>query len=106
MQNALFGEMAAPAEIEATPGRDLFAVVQNIVPTDAYLVLGRLVASGIPAVLADANFAHACAMAAAPVDGVRILVPESYLEQAGEVLAALARGDFELDDDADVGEPD
>ncbi len=104
MENALYGDMAAPTEIEATPGRDLFAVVHNIVPTDAYLVLGRLVASGIPAVLADANFAQACAMASAPVDGVRILVPECYLQQAGELLEALARGDFALSDDADVDE--
>jgi hypothetical protein len=36
--------------------------------------------------------------------GVRVLVPQSFVQQAGEVLEALARGDFELDDEADVGE--
>ena len=35
--------------------------------------------------------------------GVRVLVPESFIGQSQEVLEALARGDFALGDDADVG---
>jgi hypothetical protein len=105
MDNVLFGALAAPMEAEALPARDLFAIAQNLVPTDAYLIQGRLVASGIPAVLADANYAQAYALASTAVSGVRVLVPESYLRQAGEVLQALARGDFALSDDADVGDP-
>jgi hypothetical protein len=35
--------------------------------------------------------------------GVRILVPEAHLLQARAVLDAFERGQFQLDDDADVG---
>ena len=34
--------------------------------------------------------------------GVRILVPASYLQQAQSVIEAYGRGDFELDEHADV----
>jgi hypothetical protein len=37
--------------------------------------------------------------------GVRILVPRAYLEQARAVLDAFERGEFELDENADVGLP-
>lgn len=105
MDNVLYGGLAAPMEAEVLPGRDLFSIAQFLVPTDAFLVQGRLVASGIPAVLADANYAQAYAFASTVTAGVRVLVPESYLQQAGEVLEALARGDFALSEDTDVGEP-
>jgi hypothetical protein len=35
--------------------------------------------------------------------GVRILVPADHLQQAQAVLEAFARGEFTLDEDADVG---
>lgn len=105
MDNVLQGVLATPMEADSMPGRDLFVIAQYMVPTDAYLVQGRLTASGIPAVLADANYAQAYAMANAALGCVRVLVPQSYLQQAADVLAALARGDFTLSDDADVGEP-
>jgi hypothetical protein len=104
MDNVLHGALAAPTEAEALPGRDLFCVAQYLVPIDAHLAQGCLVAAGIPAVVADANHAQADQMIAPAMGGVRVLVPESYLRQAEEVLAALARGDFALSDDADVGE--
>lgn len=104
MDNVLHGAMAAPIELESIPGRDLFTIAQYLVPIDAHLACGCLVAAGIPAVVADANHAQADQLIAPAMGGVRVLVPESYLQQAGEVLEALARGDFALGDDADVGE--
>jgi len=104
MDNVLYGALAAPIEAEALPGRDLFVIAQFLVPIDAHLAQGCLVAAGIPAVVADANHAQADQMIAPAMGGVRVLVPESYMQQAGEVLEALARGDFELSEDADVGE--
>jgi hypothetical protein len=103
MDNLLYGALAAPMEAEALPGRDLFMVAQYLIPIDAHLARGCLVAAGIPAVVADANHAQADQLIAPAMGGVRVLVPESYLQQAVEVLAALARGDFELSEDADVG---
>ena len=96
----------AGMEAEALPGRDLFVVAKCLVPTDAYLMQGCLVAGGVPAVVADANHVQADLLIAPALGGVRILAPAAYLAQAQEILAAYERGDYQLDDDADVGEPD
>lgn len=91
-------------EAGALPGRDLFIVAKCLVPTDAYLVQGCLAASGIPAVVADANHVQADLLIAPALGGVRILVPECHLAEARQVLDAFERGDFALGDDADVGQ--
>ena len=104
MDNVLQGESAVPMEIESVPGRDLFSVAQYLVPIDAHLAQGCLVAAGIPAVVADANHAQAYELISAALGGVRVLVPMSFVQQAGEILQAMERGEFALDDDADVGE--
>jgi hypothetical protein len=96
---------SAGMEAEALPGRDLFVVAKCLVPTDAYLLAGCLVAGGVPAVVADANHVQADLLIAPALGGVRILAPASYLAQAEQILAAYERGDYQLDDDADVGEP-
>ena len=105
MDNVLHGGLAAPIETGALPGRDLFVIAQFLVPIDAHLAQGCLVAAGIPAVVADANHVQADLLISPAMGGVRVLVPESYMQQAAEVLEALARGDFALSDDADVGDP-
>ena len=97
-------ELEGRAESELLPGRDLLAVAKYLVPTDAYVVQGCLAASGIPAVVADANHVQADLLIAPALGGVRVLVPESFLQQARDILDALARGDYELGEDADVGE--
>jgi hypothetical protein len=91
---------SARMEAEALPGRDLFVVAKCLVPTDACLVAG-----GVPAVVADANHVQADLLIAPALGGVRILAPASYLAQAQEIIDAFERGDYQLDDDADVGEP-
>lgn len=96
---------SASMEAEALPGRDLFVVAKCLVPTDAYLLQGCLVAGGVPAVVADANHVQADLLIAPALGGVRILVPAEFLQQAEEILAAYERGDYELDEDADVGDP-
>ena len=89
---------------EMLPGRDLVIAAQYLVPTDAHLAQGCLAASGIPAVVADNNVAQAYDLIAPAMGGVRVLVPESFLQQAKDVLAARERGEFALGEDADVGE--
>jgi hypothetical protein len=103
MEQTLSAWLAANPEIEAIPGRDLFAVAKYMVPLEASLVQGCLVASGIPAVLADAHLMQTDLLLAPALGGVRILVPEAHLLQARAVLDAFERGQFQLDDDADVG---
>ncbi len=90
-------------EIEEVPGRDLFTIAQYLDPMEAHTARGCLVAAGIPAVVADNNHIQANQLMAPAMGGVRVLVPESFIQQSKEVLEALARGDFALGDDADVG---
>jgi hypothetical protein len=85
------------------PGRDLLEVARYLVPMEARLAQGCLQASGIPAVLADDQLVQANMLWAPALGGVRILVPQAFVQQAEAVLAALGRGEFELGDDADVG---
>jgi hypothetical protein len=94
----------ASTEAEMLPGRDLFVVATCLVPTDAYLLQGCLAAGGVPAVVADANYVQADFTIAPALGGVRILAPACYLAQAKAILDAYERGDYQLDDDADVGE--
>jgi len=102
MDQPLDAWLAAHPEIEAIPGRDLFIIARYMIPMDAALMRGCLEAAGIPAVLADAHLMQADLLLAPALGGVRILVPADYLQQAQEVIEAFGRGEFELDEDAEV----
>jgi len=95
---ALDDWLAANPEVVQIPGRDLFIIARYLVPMDATLAQGCLVAAGIPAVLADAHLMQADLLLAPALGGVRILVPSDYLQQSVAVLEGLARGDYALDD--------
>jgi hypothetical protein len=103
MNQASSTSLASAPEAELLPGRDLFEVARYLVPMDASLAQGCLVAAGIPAVLADAHLMQAHMLLAPALGGVRILVPEAHLQEAQNVLEAFQRGEFALDEDADVG---
>ena len=98
------GLLAGTPEAELLPGRDLVEVARYLIPMEASLVQGCLVAAGIPAVLADAHLVQTDLLLAPALGGVRILAPEDYVQQAQAVLEAFQRGEFALDEDADVGE--
>ena len=95
--------LEAHPDVKEVPGTDLYIVAARPLPTDAAMVQGCLVAAGVPAVLSDANMVQAYAGAVTGLGGVRIMVAARYLEQAVDVLAAYERGDFTLDESADVG---
>lgn len=97
-QLALNAWLAANPKVVQIPGRDLFIIARYLVPMEATLAQGCLVAAGIPAVLADAHLMQTDLLLAPALGGVRILVPSDYLQQAGAVLAGLARGDYALDE--------
>ncbi len=86
--------------------RNLLTVATYYVPTDAHIVTGCLVAAGIPAVVADDNLVQTDSLLTPALGGVRILAPEAYLERAKEVIDAFNRGDYALDENADVGAAD
>ena len=102
---ALNDWLAAHPEVERIPERDLYVVARYMIPLDANLAQGCLEASGIPAMLADAHLMQTDLLLAPALGGVGILVPEDVLRRAEDVLAAYERGEFALDEDADVGEP-
>jgi Zn-dependent alcohol dehydrogenase len=93
----------AHPNVKEVPGADLYVVATRPLPTDAAMVQGCLVASGVPAMLSDANMVQAYAGAVTGFGGVRIMVAARYLQQAIDVLAAYDRGEFALDESADVG---
>ena len=95
-------ETAADIEI---PGRDLDIVARFMIPTDAHLARGFLVAAGIPAVVADDNHAQAYDWLAPAMGGVRVLAPIEHIDEAKRLLEAREHGDFSLDENADVGKP-
>jgi hypothetical protein len=98
-----FGSASGTAS-EMPAGRDLFTVATYYLPTDAYIVQGCLVAAGVPAVVADDNLVQTDSLLTPALGGVRILAPESFIQQALEVIAAFNRGAYQLDEDADVGQ--
>ena len=102
-QLALNAWLAAHPEVEQIPGRDLFIVARYMVPLDANLAQGCLVAAGVPAVLADAHLMQTDLLLAPALGGVRVLVPAVHLQQAHAVLEGPARGDYALDDDCTYG---
>jgi len=59
------------------------------------MLRSRLELEGIPAAVVDENMAHT--LPSLVVGGVRVLVPESYLDRAHEIAEAIKRGDFALD---------
>jgi hypothetical protein len=67
------------------------------------MLQSRLEIEGVPAVIADANMVQVYPLLSVAVGGVRVLVPDSYLERAREIAAAVSRGDYALDDKTDVG---
>ena len=98
-------EMAEPVEApEPVIEGDLVAVVRLFDWTEAEMLRGRLEAEGIPAIVADTYTARAIPLYLA-IGGVRVMVPEAYLERAREILKADARGDYAIDDRTDVGPP-
>jgi len=74
---------------------DLVIVDRVSTPAEAHMLRSRLELEGIPAAVVDENMAHT--LPSLVVGGVRVLVPESYLDRAHEIAEAIKRGDFALD---------
>ncbi len=105
-QLALDAWLAANPDVEKVPGRDLYVIARYLEPIHASVVQGCLVAAGVPAVLADAHLVQTDMLLAPALGGVRILAPGDHLQQARAVLEAFERGDYALDEDAPVGQPE
>jgi hypothetical protein len=77
---------------------DLVEVARLLTPTEASILNARLLAEGIPAHVADAHLGQANSFLSVASGGVRVLVPVSYVAAAREIRAAVARGDYALNE--------
>jgi hypothetical protein len=95
-----------PAEVEATDDAEdpLMTAAIFLTPTEAHVLQGLLVAEGIHAVVVDGQMVQMNEFLAPALGGVRVLVPRSALPRAHEIKAAIARGDYRLDDNGTGGE--
>ena len=71
---------------------------------EAEVLRSFLESEGIPVVLADAHLAAANQFLSAATGGVRVLVHQANLVHANEMAAGIRRGDYEIDEDFDVGD--
>jgi hypothetical protein len=86
--------MSEPPE----PGSGDFVVVERAgTPVEAMLLKNCLEAAGIPAHVGDANSVQANFMWTQALGGVRVLVAQSHLAQAREVIAEFRSGAFMLE---------
>lgn len=89
-------EAAAEARRE---GMDVVCLARFLVPTDAHILCGLLEAEGIATVAGDAHLVQANPFLTTAVGGVRVLVYETDIVRAREILQAYRNGDYALQED-------
>jgi Putative prokaryotic signal transducing protein len=99
-------ELEADSEPEPVIEGDLVMVARMLDATEAEMLRGRLEAEGVPAMVADTNSSRAMSLIQTAIGGVRILVPDAFLDKARAVLQADARGEYALNEETDVGSPE
>jgi hypothetical protein len=87
-------------DVKAAWSSEDLVLVARLNSVSAHLLQSRLNAEGVPAIVAD-DFAYRNVPFGVGVDGVRVLVPESYFDRAAEIKKKIDRGDYALDDKAD-----
>jgi hypothetical protein len=84
------------ADVAAALGNEDLVLVARLDSVSANLLLSRLNAEGVPAIIAD-DFASRNIPFGVGFDGVRVMVPESYLARAVEIKRKVDRGDYALE---------
>lgn len=79
-------------------GGDLVLVARLFTPVEAHMLQSRLEAEGVPAVVADDQIVGVNPLLTMAVGGVRVLVSEADFERAREIVSAIERGDYRLDE--------
>lgn len=94
--------MATPASSLEAPDFGGWVILDRyLTPTDAQILASCLTAAGIDAQPGDTNTAQIWADA---IGGAKVLVPQSQLALARQILDAFRRGELALGDDFDAGE--
>jgi hypothetical protein len=76
---------------------DFVAIASCTTPTEAHLLKETLIAAGLRAEVADANFIQANSWMSSAVGGVRVLVPASLAAEAKAAVDAFNAGAYQLD---------
>lgn len=95
--------MTVTQEYEDSGHGSLLVVARFFAPLDAYMLKSCLESNGVPAMVADAHLVQANQFLTTAVGGVRVLVRESFFEEAMRIRKAFEAGEYELPDDYDVG---
>jgi hypothetical protein len=82
----------------ASSGGDLVLIARLFTPFEAHMLRSRLEAEGVLAVVADDQIVGANPFLTMAVGGVRVLVPELDAERAREIVSAIERGEYGLDE--------
>ena len=93
--------------IEVAPGHGpLCLCARYINPMDAQVLAARLQSEGLAARVLDADtvYANGALFGSLSLGGVRVMVPESQLEDAKRIRAAFDAGEFAIDEDFDVNQ--
>jgi hypothetical protein len=98
IQSALTPTKEPPRDEEAAKELDergegkLVLLAQLWTAAEAEMLRGRLNAEGVDAIIADAQVVQTTAMMSLAFGGVRVLVPESQLERARDIVKAVEAG--------------
>jgi len=95
----------APATGEGAYLGDMTVVARLANAQDAQTLRGCLVAAGILATLGDAQTVQTNMLWANALGGVRVMVPQTLVARANEVIAEFHSGAYELEGDADPDLP-
>ena len=95
-ENALGSEDNAPSD-----GGDLVVIARLLTPAEAHMLQSRLHADGVPAAITDDHIVGTNSLLTMAAGGVRVLVPAADFEHAREIVGAIERGDYRLDDQSE-----
>lgn len=99
--------MSDAGGMEVAPGHGpLCLCARYLNPIDAQVLAARLQSEGLAARVLDADtvYANGALFGSLSLGGVRVMVPESQLEDAKRIRAAFDAGEFAIDEDFDVNQ--
>ena len=93
--------------VEVSPGHGpLCLCARYINPIDAQVLAARLQSEGLAAQVMDSDtvIANGVLFGSLALGGVRVMVPESQLEDAKRIRVAFDAGEYAIDEDFDVNQ--
>jgi hypothetical protein len=101
------GILAENEAVEVAHGHGPLCICARYLnPMDAQVLVARLQAEGLAARIADADtvYANGALFGSLALGGVRVMVPESQLDDAKRIRTAYDAGEYAIDDDFDVNQ--